>query len=147
MSCNLHFFFSTFSLLFLFCFIFKKNIFQAKAVEESCKKWERESVSCHSYPQSVFHSYLNCPILAESGLDNGSFQAFMTRQLGRKEKLSALSPSQQIFSSSLIGLLYFFAELCLNPVPSYLASNHPTRLLWCQVWRERHSLSALAFRP
>lgn len=96
--------------------------------------------SCHSDPQSIFHSYLNCSTLAESGLDNGSFQAFMTRRLGRKEKLSALPPSQQISSSSLIGLLYFFAELGLNPVPSYLASNHPTRFFWCQVWRKRPSL-------
>lgn len=118
-------------------------------MEESCKTWESESVLFHSYPQSISHSYLNCPILAESGLYNGSFQAFMTRRLGREEKLSALPsslpPSQQISSSSLIGLLYFFAELCLNPVPSYLASNHPTSFFWCQVWRKCLFLSLSLF--
>lgn len=127
---------------FAICYIFTSRQKTEGKLQKKC-----ESVSCHSYPQRVFHSDLNCPTLVESGLDNGSFQAFLTRRLGRKEKLSALPPSQPIPSSSLIGFLYFFAELCLNPVPSYLASTHPTRLLSCQVWRERPSLSSLALRP
>lgn len=67
---------------------------------------------------------------------------------GEKAECSlSLPPSQHIPSSSLIGSLYFFAELCLNPVPSYLASTHPTHLLWCQVWRERPSLFPCSQTP
>lgn len=46
----------------------------------------------HSRLQSVFLSYLNCPILVASGLHNGSIQAFLTRRF-REERKAECSPS------------------------------------------------------
>lgn len=78
-------------------------------------------------------------MLAGSGSHNGSIQAFLTRWLGKREKLSAPSPSLRSLSQSpslslsLICPVYFLqsgpggsGELCLNPVPSYLAPARPT---------------------
>lgn len=83
-------------------------------------------------------SYLNCLVLAGSSPHNGSIQAFWTRWLGKKEKLSVYSPPRSPLLSYLLVFLTEWscpiAELCLNPVPSYLApappapTSGPTRL-------------------
>lgn len=77
----------------------------------------------------------------------------MTRWLGKKEKLSALSLS--VFSTTVslrlsYLLLVFFAEwswrimeLCLNPVPSYLAPTHPSH----SHTRPQHKHLSLSLRP
>lgn len=76
---------------------------------------------------SLETSYLNCPVLVGSGLHNGSIQAFLTRWLGQKEKLSALSPLSYLLLVFPAEWSWQSAELCLNPVPSYLAPTRPTR--------------------
>lgn len=61
---------------------------------------------------ALYSCYLNCPILVGSGSHNGSIQAFLTRWLGKREKLSALSLSVHSLplslSFSLICCSYFF---------------------------------------
>lgn len=68
-------------------------------------------------------------MLAGSSLHNGSIQAFWTRWLEEKEKLWVYSPPRSPLLSYLLVFLSEWscrtAELCLNPVPSYLASAQP----------------------
>lgn len=79
------------------------------------------------------YSYLNCLVLAGSSPHNGSIQAFCTRWLVKKEKLSLYSPPLSPLRSYLLVFLTEWscriAELCLNPVPSYLAPAQPARSL------------------
>lgn len=70
-------------------------------------------------------------MLAGSGPHNGSIQAFQTRWPGKKGKLSVYSaPLSPLLSYLLVFLTEWscrIAELCLNPVPSYLAPAQPAR--------------------
>lgn len=72
-------------------------------------------------------------MLAGSSPHNGSIQAFWTRWLGKKGKLSVYSPPLSPLLSYLLVFLTEWscriAELCLNPVPSYLAPAQPARSL------------------
>lgn len=84
----------------------------------------------------LYLCYLNCPRLVGSGLIMAPFEHSWQDGL-EKEKLSALSPlSMYSLSLSLLSApcIFFSAEwswritqLCLNPVPSYLAPTPPTQ--------------------
>lgn len=95
----------------------------------------------HSWLQSVFHSYLNCPILVASGLHNGSIQAFLTRRL-REERKAECSPSLSAYPYFFVSylLLVFLCRVVSKSSSQLLSPPKPTRPLWCQVWSEHPSL-------
>lgn len=101
------------------------------------------------WPSSFYSCYLNCPILVGSRLHNGSIQASLTRWLGKKGKLSALSLS---LSSSLLSAPCIFCRVALadrgvvSKSSSQLLSPHPTHSLRHEGRRE-HPPPRLSLRP
>lgn len=100
----------------------------------------------HSWLQSVFHSYLNCPILVASGLHNGSIQAFLTRRF-REERKAECSPSLSAYPHFFVSylLLVFLCRVVSKSSSQLLSCPPPANPPALMSGLKRASLSPLPF--